>query len=228
VLPKAFRMPSPAPRPLPSAATLLLLTENRMPSGATGGAPARRDGVATLAATGIRTLDDLRRFLDGRLLTTGLVAAAVAAAATGDTIGLGELDVVASTRLPSPAARQASRRRGRRLLQVAATAWPSPAYRQLARMPHHAVALGIVAQVGGLTPLDAAVAASYGAVSDPARAAMRLLELDALAVQAVLTGLAPRIDQVAAAATTAAERGRIPVPCERRRIVQMRDSIWEP
>jgi urease accessory protein len=74
------------------------------------------------------------------------------------------------------------------------------------------MALGIVARVGGLQPVDAAVAAAYGAVSGPASAAVRLLALDPLAVQAVLTGLALRIDRVAAVAVAAAEDGRIPMP----------------
>jgi len=204
-------MPSSLP-PLPPhpPAPLLLLTGNRVPSGAP--APGVGAMAAQLAATGVHTLDDLRRFLDSRLHTTGLVAAAVAAAAAGDTIALGDLDVVASSRLPSPAARQASRRLGRQLLRAAATAWPSPVYRRLSRLPHHAVALGLVARVAGLQPLDAAVAAAYGAVRDPAGAAVQLPGFDALAVHAVLTGLAPRIDQVAAAAAAAAEQGRIPVP----------------
>jgi urease accessory protein len=209
-------------RPTPSAATLLMLTDSRLPSGAyahSGGleplatirADARADaGTARLG--GVRTLGELRQFLDGRLHTGGLVAAAVAAAATGDAIPLDDLDVATSARMPSAAARQASRRQGRQLLRVAATAWPSPVYRRLARMPHHAMALGIVARVGGLQPVDAAVAAAYGAVSGPASAAVRLLALDPLAVQAVLTGLALKIDRVAAVAVAAAEDGRIPMP----------------
>jgi urease accessory protein len=204
-------MSSSPSSPLPSAATLLLLTGSRPPNGA----HAQPCGLEPLAADGLRTLDDLRRFLDAHLHTVGLVAAAVAAAATGDMLPLDDLDVAASARMPSPAARQASRRQGRQLLRVAATAWPSPVYRRLSRLPHHAVALGIVARVGGLRPLDAAVAAAYGSVSGPASAAVQLLGLDPLAVQAVLTGLAPRIDQVAAAAVAAAEQGRIPVPSAR-------------
>jgi urease accessory protein len=187
-------MPSSAHR----AASLLLLADSRFACGA--------------PAPEVRTLDELRRFLASRLRTTGLVAAAVAAAAAGDTIALADLDVITSARLPSSTARQASRRLGRQLLRVAATTWPSPVYRRLSRLPHHAVALGLVARVSGRRPIEAAVAAAFGSVRDPAGAAVRDLGLDALAVQAVLVGLAPRIDRVAAVAAAAAEQGWIPAP----------------
>jgi urease accessory protein len=66
--------------------------------------------------------------------------------------------------------------------------------------PHHAVALGIVAAAAGLAPVDAALAAGYGAITGPASAAVRLLGLDPYAVQALLAALAPACDETAARA----------------------------
>jgi urease accessory protein len=204
---------------------LLNLTHGHLPPGAALGRSGSEVGsVLDLAAEG--TIGDLRAFLYGRLRTVGSAAAEVAAATTASRLSLADLDVLASARLPTATARQASRRHGHQLLRVAAMAWPSPIYRELARMPHHAVALGILARVGGLRPLDAATAAASGSVSAPACAAAAALDLDPLSVRAVLTGLAREVARVAAAATTTATCGRIPARPARR--VQMRDRIWEP
>jgi urease accessory protein len=212
----------------PTAAALLNLTHGHLPPGAVvGRAPAPGDDSG-LDLHVVRGIGDLRPFLYARLRTVGSAAAevAAAAAATASRLSLADLDVLASARLSSAGARQASRRQGHQLLRVAATAWPSPIYRELARMPHHAVALGILARVGGLRPLDAALAAASGSVSAPACASVSALGFDPLAVRAVLTGLGTDIDRAACAATTCAESGRISSRPARR--VQMCDRIWEP
>ena len=54
--------------------------------------------------------------------------------------------------------------------------------------------------------LDAAYAAAYETVSGPATATVRLLSLDPFDATAVLARLAPELDQIAAAATDAAQR----------------------
>ncbi len=113
---------------------------------------------------------------------------------------LSSLDAEADARTPSPALRAASRQQGRGLVRVGRRAWPSPVWDALPAAPHHAVALGVAAAAGGLTPRDAAAAAAYLSVSGPATAAQRLLAMDPLTVAAVTARLAPEIDAVAEAA----------------------------
>jgi urease accessory protein len=76
---------------------------------------------------------------------------------------------------------------------------PRAALALVGREPHHAVAIGAVAVVAGLEPLEAAVAAAYGSITAPASAAVRLLGLDPYAVHALLAALAPECDRIAAA-----------------------------
>lgn len=187
-------------------AALLVLADGRFPAGGhahSGGAEAAiADGRVRDAAT-------LADFCRGRLHTTGLVAAALAAAAT---FGLDPLvlDEAADARTPSPALRTTSRKLGRQLLRAARAAWPAPALDQLAaarpRGAHQPVVLGVTVRAAGLLPPDAAHVAAYESVSGPATAAVRLLSLDPFHAASVLARLAPRIDEVAAAATLAARR----------------------
>jgi urease accessory protein len=196
---------APAATPSPSArAALLLLADGRFPAGGhahSGGAEAAvADGRVRDAAT-------LADFCRGRLHTTGLVAAALAAAAT---FGLDPLalDEAADARTPSPALRTTSRKLGRQLIRAARAAWPAPELDQLAaarpRGAHQPVVLGVTARAAGLLPPDAAHIAAYESVSGPATAAVRLLSLDPFHAAAVLARLAPRIDEVAAEASLAA------------------------
>ncbi|MFI8181169.1 urease accessory protein UreF [Actinacidiphila glaucinigra] len=187
-------------------AALLLLADGRFPAGGhahSGGAEA---AVTAGRITGPGTLED---FCRGRLHTAGLVAAALAAAATAGADPLA-LDEAADARTPSPALRQTARRLGRQMMRAARAAWPSPGLDALAtarpRGAHQPVVLGVTARAAGLTPLDAAHAAAYEAVTGPATAAVRLLSLDPFAVTAVLARLAPDLDEVAARAADAAHR----------------------
>jgi urease accessory protein len=81
--------------------------------------------------------------------------------------------------------------------------------------PHHAVAVGAVAAAAGLGPVDAARWAAYDSVMTPATAAVRLLGLDPFRVSALVAGLAPAIDEVAAeaAACAAGDRPLEELPC---------------
>ncbi|MFE2543788.1 urease accessory protein UreF [Actinacidiphila glaucinigra] len=187
-------------------AALLLLADGRFPAGGhahSGGAEA---AVTAGRITGLGTLED---FCRGRVHTTGLVAAALAAAAAAGADPLA-LDEAADARTPSPALRQTARRLGRQMMRAARTAWPSPGLDALAtarpRGAHQPVVLGVTARSAGLTPPDAAHAAAYEAVTGPATAAVRLLSLDPFAVTAVLARLAPDLDEVAARAADAAHR----------------------
>ncbi|GHF30501.1 urease accessory protein UreF [Streptomyces mashuensis] len=185
---------------------LLVLADGRFPAGGhahSGGAEA---AVAAGRITGAASLAD---FCRGRLHTTGLTSAALAAAAAAGVDPLA-LDDAADARTPSPALRAAARRLGRQLMRAARAAWPSAALDALAaarpRGAHQPVVLGLTARAAGLGPADAAYAAAYECVSGPATAAVRLLGLDPFDATAVLARLAPELDQVAARAARAARR----------------------
>lgn len=183
-----------------SRATLLLLADGRFPAGGhahSGGAEA---AVKAGRVTGAASLED---FCRGRLHTTGLVSAALAAAAA---LGVDPevLDGAADARTPSPALRLAARRLGRQLLRAARATWASEELDALARVfpkgAHQPVVLGLVARAAGLGALDAAHCAAYECVSGPAGATVRLLSLDPFEATGVLARLAPEVDQVAARA----------------------------
>lgn len=195
------------------AAALLLLADGRFPAGG----HAHSGGLEAAAQLeGVRDVPALLRFLEGRLHTTGLVAAAFAAVTccafpAADAAGGGAgrsgnwsegLDAELEARTPSPALRTASRRLGRQLLRVGRAAWPHPGLDALATAPgqgpHQYIALGAVAGAGGLDPEQAALAAAHEAVIGPATAAVRLLGLDPFAVHAALAGLGARVAEVAA------------------------------
>ncbi|MFJ9916021.1 urease accessory protein UreF [Actinacidiphila glaucinigra] len=187
-------------------AALLLLADGRFPAGGHAHSAGAEAAVTAGRITGPGTLED---FCRGRLHTAGLVAAAVAAAAAAGADPLA-LDEAADARTASPALRQTARRLGRQMMRAARAAWPSPGLDALAtarpRGAHQPVVLGVTARAAGLTPLDAAHAAAYEAVTGPATAAVRLLSLDPFEVTAVLARLAPDLDAVAARAADAAHR----------------------
>ncbi|MGI5448500.1 urease accessory protein UreF [Streptomyces sp. CA-243310] len=187
-----------------SLAALLVLADGRFPAGGhahSGGAE------AACKAGRIHDAATLADFCRGRLHTSGLVAAGLAASAA---LGLDpvELDAAADARTPSPALRTAARRLGRQLLRAARATWPDGELEALAaafpRGAHQPVVLGVTARAAGLGPSDAAHVAAYESVSGPATATVRLLGLDPFEASAVLAGLAPELDAVSARATEAA------------------------
>ncbi len=198
----------PAPAPASASAVLLLLADSRLPAGG----HAHSGGVEAAVGAGlVHDEQSLLDFLDGRLQTAGLVAAALAAAACAAVTGvpgagpvepplagsrLAALDAEADARTPSPALRAASRAQGRALLRAAAAlvSAPLPVGRP---DPHHAVVLGATAAALGLPPHQAGLLAASAAVSGPASAALRLLGLDPLGVTRVQAELAGAIDRVA-------------------------------
>ncbi|MEV5781579.1 urease accessory protein UreF [Streptomyces sp. NPDC048448] len=189
-----------------SRAALLVLADGRFPAGGhahSGGAEA---AVKAGRISGAASLED---FCRGRLHTTGLVSAALAAAAA---LGVDPvaLDAAADARTPSPALRGAARRLGRQLMRAARAAWPSEELDALAREfpkgAHQPVVLGVVARGAGLGSQDAAYCSAYESVSGPATATVRLLSLDPFDATAVLARLAPELDRVAQRAAEAARR----------------------
>ncbi|WP_073502187.1 urease accessory protein UreF [Actinacidiphila paucisporea] len=185
-------------------AALLLLSDGRFPAGG----HAHSGGAEAAVADGrVRDAAGLADFCRGRLHTAGLVAAALAAAATAGLDPL-VLDDAADARTPSLALRTVSRRLGRQLMRAARATWPSGELDGLAaarpRGAHQPVVLGLTARAAHLRPLDAAYAAAYESVAGPATAAVRLLSLDPFHCAAVLARLAPQIDTTARAAADAA------------------------
>jgi urease accessory protein len=152
---------------------------------------------------------DVAQFCALRLATAGQVAAAFAAAGCALRAGGGsparwaELDEEFGARVPSPAARAASRQLGRGLLRLVTAMAPAAdlagPWRLVARpAPHHPLVLGAAVAIGGGSPELAAVAAALGTCSVAASSAVRLLGLDPYAVQGVLAGLAPAINAAGA------------------------------
>ncbi|MFE7127100.1 urease accessory protein UreF [Streptomyces sp. NPDC057617] len=197
----------PVAPPVPAGrAALLVLADGRFPAGGhahSGGAE------AAVRAGRIRDAGDLAAFCRGRLHTTGLTAAALAAAAARGLDPLA-LDEAADARTPSPALRATARRLGRQLMRAARATWPGPELDALAaarpRGAHQPVVLGLTARSAGLSPEDAAHCAVYETVGGPATAAVRLLSLDPFEATAVLARLAPDLDRVAGQAAEYARR----------------------
>ncbi|CAM5354914.1 urease accessory protein UreF [Streptomyces avidinii] len=195
-----------------SLAALLVLADGRFPAGGhahSGGAEAAcRAGRIHDAAT-------LEEFCQGRLHTSGLVAAALAAAAA-DGLDPAALDEAADARTPVPALRTTARRLGRQLMRAARATWPAAELDALAaafpRGAHQPVVLGVTARAAGLGPLDAAHVAAYESVGGPATATVRLLGLDPFEASGVLARLAPEVDSVARRALRAALRARADGP----------------
>lgn len=190
----------------------LVLADARFP----GGGHVHSGGVEEAVARGLVTdVDDLATFLHGRLRTAGLVAAAFAAAATAPGADLVELDAELDARTPASAQRDASRAQGRATLRAARAAWPSPVLDALVAVhprPHHALLVGAVVGSTGGDAAQAAQCVGYLAVSGPASAAVRLLGLDPLSVNAAIVGLAPLLDDVVAAAVETRDPRDLPAP----------------
>jgi len=216
---------------------LLLLADSRLPAGG----HAHSGGLEPAASAGVvENLADLADFLSGRLATSGLVAAALAAAACAlaldgvtacpPVVGGGtdrapvpgngtdwvRLDGEADARTPSPAQRSASRAQGRSMLRAVRTAWPSPVLDVLRTAvpggPHQPLVVGAATAVMHGSPGEAAAITAYAAVTGPASAAVRLLGLDPLAVHRTLAELAPQVDAVAAEAATYASADHADLP----------------
>jgi len=210
---------------------LLLLADSRLPAGG----HAHSGGLEPAVTSGsVHDVLSLAAFLQGRLATTGLVTAALTAAACTHAhatwtppatsadptppsqASWARLDAEADARTPSPAQRAASRAQGRSLLRAARTTWPGSgsldALAEAVATPHQAVVLGAAAAAAHATPHQAATVAAYQAVTGPASAAVRLLGLDPLAVHRLLAELAPEVDATAVRAAEAAAGGWARLP----------------
>lgn len=203
------------------ATSLLILADGRFPSGG----HAHSGGVEEAVAMGrVGDMTTLGSFLAGRLATTGLVGAALAATAAAGTRSWPELDEATDARTSSPSLRAVSRRQGRQVVRAAVATWPATAVASLsastsgqAEGPHYSVAMGAVASDAGLGPAEAAAAVAYNAIAGPASAAVRLLGLDPMAVSGLLGRMAPDVDEVVgwacAAASESVVNGLDCLPC---------------
>ncbi|WP_369216575.1 urease accessory protein UreF [Streptomyces flavofungini] len=189
-----------------SRAALLVLADGRFPAGGHAHSGGAEEAVKAGRITGAASLED---FCRGRLHTSGLVSASLAAAAA---LGVDPvaLDAAADARTPSPALRSAARRLGRQLMRAARATWPHPELDALARRfpkgAHQPVVLGLAARAAGLGPEDAAYCSAYEGISGPATATVRLLSLDPFDATGVLARLAPELDLLALRAAEAAGR----------------------
>jgi urease accessory protein len=189
-----------------TGAALLVLADGRFPAGGhahSGGAE------AAVTAGRVHDVASLEAFCRGRLHTSGLTAAGLAAAAAAGYAPL-PLDEAADARTPVPALRHTARRLGRQLMRAARATWPSAELDALAaarpRGAHQPVVLGLTARSAGLTPLQIAYVAAYESVSGPATATVRLLSLHPFDATGVLARLAADLDDVAAQAAECASR----------------------
>src|SRR5487761_912651 len=198
-------------------ALLLLLLDSRAPAGAHNHSAGMEAAVGTGLVGDLASLED---FCRARLATSGRVAAAFAAAACQLASGQRAearsrsqewalLDAELDARTPSAAARAASRQLGGGLRRLLRSVLPgadleTPWALCGAPAPHHPLVLGAGIALADGTPLLAARAAALAACAGPASAAVRLLGLDPVAVQAMLARLAPRIDACAQAVSSPA------------------------
>ena len=183
------------------ALALLLLADGRFPAGG----HAHSAGVEAAVASR-RVVDEasLEAFVLGRLVSTGLVDAAFAAATTerlstvrspAESVAvLHLLDEEAEARIAPLASRDASRRLGRQLARAASRCWPAGVLAVLASAfpggAHQSVAAGCVAVAVGATPRQVAELIVHHAMTAPAQAGVRLLGLDPYGVAALVA--APR------------------------------------
>jgi urease accessory protein len=214
-----------------TALDALLLADSRLPTGG----HAHSGGVEAAVESGLlRDEADLALFLAGRLRGSGPVLAAAAAAgcllAAGPRAGTGagavagpvavewgRWDGALSARIPSGAARQASRAQGAALLRTARQVWPSAALEALAQQalalqalglqalgragrPHHPLVLGAVVAAAGEGAGVAASLALHHLLGGACAAAVRLLGLDPIAVAALQARAGAPAEQTALAA----------------------------
>lgn len=184
----------------------LVLADARFP----GGGHIHSGGLEEAAERGlVRTPADLVGFLSGRLRTNGAVQALFAAAAAR--LGAegaaapgawAELDAEFSARTPSAAARETSRLQGVGTMRAAGAMFPRhpllTALRAEVARPHQAVVTGALTVAGGGSVHDAALAAAYTAVTVPATAGVKLLGMDPLVVNGLITAMSEQIEGIAA------------------------------
>lgn len=187
---------------------LLLLADGRFP----GGGYAHSGGLeAAVRAGTVSDVMSLESFTLGRLATTGITEAWLAAsavAAAGDAVALAALDRECEARIVAPSLRAAGRALGRGLRRAASASWPSVGATAAVQ---HPVVLGVVGAAAGIGARGAAQLALHHALLVPLNAAPKLLALDMAEVMAVAARLARATDELADEALRLVHTGMAPV-----------------
>ena len=180
-----------------SLATLLTLTDSRLPTGG----HVHSGGVEEAVTSGLLTdVGTLRAYLVRRIRTNGVVAASIAVAVHTGTLDPETADAETDARTPAPAAREASRAQGRGLIRLARRVWSQQSWEALGPRPHLPVAAGAVGAAAELDPGQTALSVVYTTMTGSATAAQRLLALDPADVAALTFELSGLCDAVAAEA----------------------------
>lgn len=179
-------------------ATLLTLTDSRLPAGSHVHSGGLEEAVASGLVVNVETLE---AFLRRRIRSHGLVTASIAVAVQRGDLSPDRAEQETDARTPAPAARQASRSQGRGLTRLARRVWPTACWTDLGARPHLAVASGRVGAVSGLDPQQNALAIVYTTMTGSATAAQRLLALDPADVSALTFRLAQLCESTAAQAS---------------------------
>lgn len=205
-----------------AAFSLLLLGDGRYPAGG----HVHSGGIES-AIVDQRVHDEatLEMFVTGRIVTTGLVDAALAAATFHRLAScppwnapdvLRDLDAEAASRAPALPLREASRRQGRQLARVAQQCWPGLRLVALtSALPAGAllpIALGTTAVEAGLRMEDAARLVMHHTMTTCAQAAVRLLGLDPYGVAAMTVRLADLAERTAQEALATAAGPLVELP----------------
>ncbi|SNT07809.1 urease accessory protein [Rhodococcoides kyotonense] len=173
--------------------TLLTLADSRLPTGG----HVHSGGMEEAVAQGlVRDIPTVEAFLTRRLRTSGAVAASITAAVCSGSLDPEVADAETDARIPSPAARAASRAQGRGLLRLAKTTWPEHDWATVGRRPHLPVVAGVVGRAAGMSYRDMAGVQIYTTMTGSAIAAQRLLALDPADVAACTVRLARACDVV--------------------------------
>jgi urease accessory protein len=180
-----------------TVALLLTLADSRLPIGG----HVHSGGVEEAVASGlVRDVVSVEAYLRRRIRTSGLVAAALAAAVCAGELGPARAEAEADARMVAPAARAASRAQGRGLLRLAKQVWPEYRWARLGARPHVSTVFGVVGAVAAVTPEQIAGVVVYTTMTGSATAAQRVLALDPAAVAACTVRLARVCDETAAEA----------------------------
>ncbi len=184
-------------------ALVLALADGRLPTGA----HAHSGGLAWVVSEGVVSdTDELAGWCRARLVTTGLVDAALAAhvAMRWPELDLDAIDAEVMARLGGPGAVEVSRRLGRGWRRVADRVAPGALY-TVPPDAHRVVVIGALCGALGLGPGDVAAVVLHDALTEATSAAVRLLGLDPYDVARLTVSLAPLLAELAEDASRAAD-----------------------
>ena len=178
----------------PNFADLLLLVDSRLPAGG----HAHSGGIAPAIEAGlIKDIDQLEIALRARLKHQGpMQAAAVRLAAKG--LNSDEIDHALDIRMPSKAARAASRAQGRGLIRVADQVWPEIGFEVIDH--HHPVAFGVIAKSFGASEV-APLAFLQQSLMSGASAGVRLMGFDPISVTFLVSQMRSIVEEVSQSIT---------------------------